>query len=181
MERGFFMMGVVQPRNTLNIGTLIRSSHVFGATGVFAVGAAFPVENEAAHDFDRHLPVFHFADAEQLDNAMPTNAEFVVIELREDACDLRTFVHPERAVYILGSEYMGVPDEYLSLRRRTKIVQVPAREHVSLNVAIAGSIVMADRVMKEEGRQARQRMFSERSSPRPERDHYRRKPPPGRG
>ena len=178
MERGFFMIGVIGPRNTLNIGTLIRSSHVFGATAVFAIGAAFPVENEAAHGFDRHLPVFHFEGPDQFDHAMPANAEYVVIEMHEDACDLRTFVHPERAIYILGSEYMGVPAEYLTLRRRTKIVQVPAREKVSLNVAIAGSIVMADRVMKEEGRQARRRMFSERSTHRPERDHYRRKPPP---
>lgn len=178
MERGFFMIGVVRPRNTLNIGTLIRSAHVFGATGVFAVGAAFPVENEAAHGFDRHLPVFHFEGPEQFDHAMPDNAEYVVIEMHDDACDLRTFVHPERAVYVLGSEYTGVPAEYLSLGRRTHIVQVPARERVSLNVAIAGSIVMADRVMKEEGRQARRRMFSDRSSPRPERDHGRKTPPP---
>jgi tRNA G18 (ribose-2'-O)-methylase SpoU len=178
MDRGFFMIGVVQPRNTLNIGTLIRSSHVFGATAVFAVGAAFPVENEAAHGFDRHVPVFHFDDVGQFDHAMPKNAEYVVIEMHEDACDLRTFVHPERGIYILGSEYMGVPAEYLALRRRTHIVQVPARESVSLNVAIAGSIVMADRVMKEEGRQARQQMFRDRSSPRPERDHRRKTPPP---
>ncbi|MDA1190702.1 MAG: hypothetical protein O3A46_03345 [Candidatus Poribacteria bacterium] len=160
MERGFFMIGVVEPRNTLNIGTLVRSSFAFGAQGVFGIARRFPLDNEAAHTFDRHVPVFYFEDAAHFNTAMPENAEFVIIEMDENARSLETFVHPERAVYLLGSEYIGMPEEYFTLREKTHIVQVPSKAGVSLNVAIAGSIVMADRAMKEEIRRARLRQMS---------------------
>ena len=154
-DRGFFMIGVVEPRNTLNIGTLIRSAYAFGATAVFGIGARFPLENEAAHEFDRHVPVFYFDDAATFEAAMPENAEFVLIEMHDDARPLQNFVHPERAVYLLGSEYTGMPEEYFALRDKTHVVQIPSRANVSLNVAIAGSIVLADRIMKEEARRSR--------------------------
>ena len=148
------MIGVTEPRNTLNIGTLVRSAHVFGATGVFAVGRRYPLENEAVHDFDRHVPIFYFDGPEDFDSAMPENAEIVIVEMRENARSLHNFTHPERAIYLLGSEYVGVPELFFGLREKTHIVQIPTRSQVSLNVAIAGSIVMADRIMKAEARRA---------------------------
>jgi len=154
VDRGFFMIGIVEPRNTLNIGTLVRAAHVFGATGVYAVGRRFPLENEAVHSFDRHVPIFYFEDAEEFDRTMPGNADLVIVEMRDDARSLHNYAHPERAIYLLGSEYVGVPEPFFNLRERTHIVQIPTRSTVSLNVAIAGSIVMADRVMKAEGRRA---------------------------
>ena len=157
MRRGFFMIGVVEPRNTLNIGTLIRSAYAFGATAVFGIGARFPVENEAAHQFDRHVPVFYFEDAQHFARSIPENAELVLVEIHEQAYSLQNFVHPERAVYLLGSEYVGIPPDYFTLRPKTHVVQIPTRASVSLNVAIAGSIVMADRIMKEEVKRARSR------------------------
>ncbi|GIX07089.1 MAG: hypothetical protein KatS3mg115_1492 [Candidatus Poribacteria bacterium] len=166
MERGFFMIGVVEPRNTLNIGTLIRSAYAFGATAVFGIGARFPLENEAAHRFDRHVPVFYFDDAEHFQRSVPENAELVLIEMHERAHPLQNFVHPERAIYLLGSEYVGIPPEYFTLRPRVHLVQIPTRVPVSLNVAIAGSIVMADRVMKEEAKRAR-RVFHQHGFKRP--------------
>ena len=154
MDRGFFMVGVVEPRNTLNIGTLVRAAHVFGATGVFAVGRRFPRDNEAVHDFDRHVPIFYFDDTDHFNSAMPENAEVVIVEMHEEARSLHNFAHPERAIYLLGSEYVGVLEPFFDLRETTHIVQIPTRATVSLNVAIAGSIVMADRIMKIEARKA---------------------------
>jgi tRNA G18 (ribose-2'-O)-methylase SpoU len=53
-------------------------------------------------------------------------------------------VHPERGIYILGNETVGLPQEILS--RCNNIVKIPTS--FSLNVAIAGSIVLYDRMLQ---------------------------------
>mmetsp|Transcript_6573 Transcript_6573/g.11571 ORF Transcript_6573/g.11571 Transcript_6573/m.11571 type:complete len:87 (-) Transcript_6573:57-317(-) len=59
---------------------------------------------------------------------------------------LETFTHPERAVYLLGSEDTGVPESVLLAAHHH--VALPSVRYESFNVAMAGSIVMYDRLAK---------------------------------
>ena len=52
--------------------------------------------------------------------------------------------HPERAVYLLGSETDGLSPE--ALEHCADVVQIPGE--FSLNVSVAGSIVLYDRLLK---------------------------------
>ena len=66
------------------------------------------------------------------------------MELTEDAKPLPTFWHPCNAVYILGPEDGSLS---VALRQRLPhIISIPSR--LCLNVAVAGSIVMYDRLVK---------------------------------
>ena len=56
--------------------------------------------------------------------------------------DLQNFVHPLQAMYILGPEKGSLSSETLS--KADHIVKIPTS--FSLNVAIAGAIVMYDRI-----------------------------------
>ena len=59
---------------------------------------------------------------------------------------LSQFKHPRNAIYILGSEDHGVPKNVLRACR--EVVSLEAVEYASYKVAVAGSIVMYDRMVK---------------------------------
>ncbi len=59
---------------------------------------------------------------------------------------LSEFVHPRNAIYILGSEDHGVPKSVV--RGCREVVSLECELYGSYNVAVAGSIVMYDRMMK---------------------------------
>ena len=75
---------------------------------------------------------------------MPHNCELIGVEM--GGKPIKEFTHPERAVYILGSEDRGLPEEILKSCKRN--VELPSVRTPSFNVAVSGSIVMFDRVTK---------------------------------
>ncbi len=54
------------------------------------------------------------------------------------------FTHPERAIYLLGAEDTGLPESVQSLCQSIIHIKSP----MCLNVAVAGSIIMYDRISK---------------------------------
>lgn len=127
---------------SLNLGNLMRSAHAFGASFTFTVGSNYQAL-EAHADTSKsqsHLPHYNW---QTLDNmTFPQGCKLVGIELVDDAIDLPSFRHPLRAAYVLGPE-MGVLSPPL-LERCDYVVKIPTS--FCVNVAIAGAIVMYDRV-----------------------------------
>jgi tRNA G18 (ribose-2'-O)-methylase SpoU len=142
--RGFFAIGVYNPKTEINIGTLVRSARAMGATFVFTIGRRYQ-RTAAALKHERHIPVLHFDDLDDFRSSMPKNDDtrIVAVEIADGARPLATFCHPERAIYLLGAEDTGIPPEAL---KGCNVVQLPG--DYCLNVAVAGSIVMYDRVAK---------------------------------
>jgi tRNA(Leu) C34 or U34 (ribose-2'-O)-methylase TrmL len=64
------------------------------------------------------------------------------VELTQDAIDLPSFRHPLRAAYILGPEQGSLSEELMG--RCAYVVRIPTS--FCVNVAMAGAIVMYDRV-----------------------------------
>ena len=58
---------------------------------------------------------------------------------------LSSFIHPVRAVYLLGSEVDGLPKEVLS--RCQHVVEIESVNYASFNVAVSGSLVMYHRLI----------------------------------
>ena len=59
---------------------------------------------------------------------------------------LEEFIHPRNAIYILGSEDHGVPKAVV--RGCREVVSLECVNYGSYNVAVAGSLVMYDRMVK---------------------------------
>ena len=59
---------------------------------------------------------------------------------------LASFEHPERAIYLLGAEDHGLPPAIV--RQCSHVVSLEAARTPSYNVAVAGSLVMYDRLSK---------------------------------
>ncbi|MFB6296240.1 MAG: TrmH family RNA methyltransferase [Halobacteriales archaeon] len=142
-RRGYVGIGVYDSKFETNVGTLVRTAHAMGGTFVFTVGRRYEGDPSAVGQ-DRHIPVLNFASVEALRDAMPAAANLLAVELASGSRPLHTFVHPERAVYLLGAEDDGLPESVL---RDLPVLEVPSEW--CLNVATAGSLVLYDRLVKE--------------------------------
>ena len=75
---------------------------------------------------------------------LPKGAMLVGVELNEKAEHLETFKHPRRCVYLLGAEDHGLSKAAIDKSH----FLVKFKSTLSLNVSVAGSIVMYDRQSK---------------------------------
>ncbi len=144
-ERGFYGIGIVGSKTPINVGTLWRSAGILGAAFMFTAGRRYPQQASDTIKAWRHTPFFEFDTADELFSAIPKGCVPVAVEMDDRARPLAKLVHPERAVYILGAEDTGIPQRIL--RRCKHVVSIPG-EH-SLNVAVAGSIVLYDRLARQ--------------------------------
>lgn len=144
MTRGFYGIGIVGSKTPLNVGTLWRSAFAMDASFIFTCGRRYPRQASDTVKAWRHVPMFEFADVDALWDAIPHDCVPVAVELTAEARPLAEYTHPERAIYILGAEDHGLPRAALERCRDTIILP----GSVCLNVAVAGSIVMYDRMTK---------------------------------
>ncbi len=144
-KRGYYGIGVYEPKTTENIGTLWRSAFLFGADFIFTIGARYHKQPTDTTKAWLHLPLYNYTDFEDFLKHVPEGCEVVCIEQDEKAKDLPVVNHSERVIYLLGAEDYGIPKEYLKGRQT---IQIPYSENFSANVAVAGSIVMYDRFSK---------------------------------
>lgn len=144
MSRGFFGVAVYHPKTEKNIGTLWRSANLMGAAFLATIGRRYKFQSSDTLNSPDHVPLFHYESFADFHSHAPNSCPLVAVELTEAAVDLPAFSHPERAVYILGAEDHGLPEKVLDVCRHTIKIPTPR----SLNVAVAGSIVLYDRVAK---------------------------------
>ena len=135
-------IGVERSKTAANVGTLWRSAAILGASFIFTIGRRWPDQAGDTVKAWRHVPMFEFATLDAL--ALPQGAELIGVEMDSDARSLADFAHPRQAVYLLGSEDRGLSSA--ALDRCSRIVSLPGA--YSLNVAVAGSIVLYDRATK---------------------------------
>lgn len=140
--RGYFAIGAERMSKSLNLGNLMRSAHGFGASFTFTVGATYTAL-EAAADTSKggqHLPHYNWSGIDSM--ALPQGCTLVGVELTEVAIDLPSFRHPLRAAYVLGPERGSLSPELMA--HCAFIVKIPTV--FCINVAMAGAVVMYDRV-----------------------------------
>ncbi len=140
--KGYFAIGAERISKSLNLGNLMRSAHGFGASFTFTVGATYKALEAHADTSKSRLHIPHYDWATLDDMALPDGCKLVGVELLESAIGLPSFRHPLRAAYVLGPE-MGALSEPL-LARCDYVVKIPTS--FCINVAMAGAIVMYDRV-----------------------------------
>lgn len=141
MKRGFFAIGIENGKTSMNLGTLWRSANLFGASFIFTLGARYKTQSSDTLKTPRHVPLVHYTDVADLVAHLPYSCPLVGIELDTKARDLSAFTHPERACYLLGAEDNGLSKAAIAASHH--LVKLPGR--FSMNVAVAGSIVMFDR------------------------------------
>lgn len=140
--RGYFAIGAEGISKPMNLGNLMRSAHAFGASFIFTVDAHYSIRRSRSDTSkaETQLPYYAWDRIEEM--ALPRGCQLVGVELTDDAIDLPSFRHPSRAAYVLGRERGALSEAMLA--RSAFVVRIPTR--FCINVAMAGAIVMYDRV-----------------------------------
>jgi tRNA G18 (ribose-2'-O)-methylase SpoU len=142
LGRGFFGIGIERSKTPMNVGTLWRSAGILGAAFIFTVGHRYPKQASDTIKAWRHIPLWTFDTLDDLYEHLPFDCQLVGVEMDDRASTLAEFKHPERACYLLGAEDHGLTRD--ALDRCHRLVKLPGL--YSLNVAVAGSIVLYDRI-----------------------------------
>lgn len=150
MGRGFFAIGIWHPKTEVNVGTLWRTAHIFGAAFVFTVGRRYKRQASDTLNTPNHVPLMHFKDIEDLAEHLPHSCRLIGVELTERATPSHVFNHDQRACYLLGAEDNGLSPAVLESCH--DVLKLPGRS--SLNVAVAGSLVVYDRWRQANEREA---------------------------
>ncbi len=144
--RGFFGIGIYNVKTEFNIGTLWRSAYLFGASFIFTIGKRYKKQSSDTYKSHRHIPLYHYIDFDDFYQKMPYDCQLVGIEKAKNSKSVKEFQHPQRCIYLLGAEDGGLPN--LVMEKCKSIIHIETER--SLNVSVAGSIMMFDRQNKAE-------------------------------
>jgi tRNA G18 (ribose-2'-O)-methylase SpoU len=143
-DRGYFGVAVYQPKTEANIGSLWRSASAFGAAFIATVGRRYQTRQASDTTYaSKHIPLLNFPTMDDLLGHLPNSCPLVGVELDTRAKSLNTYHHRERALYLLGAEDRGIPPKVLDMCH--DLVQIPTVTPWSINLACAGSILLASR------------------------------------
>jgi len=144
--RNYFGIGIYKTKYEENVGTLWRSAYQMGANFIFTVAKRYkpdhPTNTLMTH---RHIPLFEFDTLDEFESAMPQNSMICPVDFGENSTPLPETNHPKRAIYLLGAEDKGLPEKFKYGKQK---IEIPSIRMPSYNVAVAGSIVMYDRIVK---------------------------------
>ncbi len=144
-KEGYCGIGILQNKNVINMGLLLRTAAIYGNDFIFTIGGE-PYSYQKADVTRSHLniPTFHFETFDAFKSSIHPNCKIVAVEMTKKAKYLHEYSHPERCAYVLGSEDKGIPEHLI--REFNDVVKLPGK--VSLNVGIAGSLILYDRLIK---------------------------------
>lgn len=142
---GYFGIGIWNPQYECNIGTLFRSAVAFGAKFIYTIGGQ-KYRRQASDTLNAPLqiPYYRYEDFEDFYQHIPYGCRLVAIENDGKAKPIENFCHPKNVVYLLGSECQTLPEKILT--RCFCSVIIPSSN--CLNVSVAGSIILYDRLLK---------------------------------
>lgn len=163
-----FGIGIYQGKTAYNLITLQRSATQLGAEFAFSIQDRFRDRTPLMQNVKGSMvPLLHFHTLLSFSKDMMTRSPSALLLQQPKPLDekvssveggwewvgiemggkpLLHFEHPERAVYILGSEDNGLSS---MLRGACKhVIELPSVRSESFNVAVAGSLIMYDRMRK---------------------------------
>lgn len=143
MMRGYAAIGLVRPKTSGNVGSVLRAAHCYDAAMVAIQGDRTKIkECTDTPQAWRHMPVLR---GEDLQDFIPYDAVPVAVDLVDDAESLTKFVHPVRAFYVFGPEDGTLGKGILSWCKRR--VMIPTKS--CMNLAATVNVVLYDRLAKQ--------------------------------
>lgn len=142
--RGYCGMGMYQPQNAANVGSIWRSAFGFGVDFLFCIGGRYKKQKSDTTAAHRHIPLWTFEHYHDFLQKAPTNVNIVAIDnnrSNRQPVSLYDFKHPEQAAYIVGAEVGGIHPDIIQSAQH--YIYVPTQ--VCLNVACCASIVLSHR------------------------------------
>lgn len=147
-NKGYYGIGCINLKTGHNFGSLFRTAQILDADFIFLIGTRFYPQASDTMASWKHVPTFIFKTFEDFNNHRPFDCPLIGVEMHSKAIELSKFLHPKRSCYLLGAEDNGLTKE--AIDHCQQIVYLPGER--SMNVAVAGSIIMYDRYVKLENK-----------------------------
>jgi tRNA (guanosine-2'-O-)-methyltransferase len=144
LEQGYYGIGIINGKTPENLGVLWRTAQNLGANYIFTIGKRYAKQACDTHNAVGAIPYFHYKTFDDFYSHLPKGAMLIGVELTDSAVWLQDFKHPRNAVYLLGAEDHGLPN--MVIEKALHLIKFNTPK--SLNVAVAGSIIMYDRSVK---------------------------------
>lgn len=143
---GFSVIALINPKNSANVGGVMRATHCFRVAMVVLAGTRpkhyiKKIPADVTKEW-KHVPVLQVEDPLW---TVPYGAETVAVEIVDGATQLHDFNHPKRAYYLFGPEDGSIPNEILE--RCNHVVQIDTNH--CMNLAVTVNVVLYDRSAKE--------------------------------
>ena len=145
MTRGYSAIALHSPKNTINIGGVLRAAGCYGSSLVVVSGRRYQKQASDTMKAYRHIPMLHVDD---LRSSVPFDCVPVAVDLIEGATPLPEYKHPERAFYVFGPEDGTLGAKTLEWCR--DVISVPTRQ--CMNLAATVNVILYDRLAKRGGR-----------------------------
>jgi len=141
MSRGYFGVALHNPKFEVNVGSLLRTAYLLEADFFSTIGSRYKEQASDTLKSTRHIPLFEHDSFEHFYENLPKGCQLVGVEMDDAADLLENFKHPQRAVYLFGSEDNGLPRKVLN--KCHSVIKLRGKH--SMNLACAGSIVLYHR------------------------------------
>ena len=100
-QRGYSVVALSQPKNSLNVGSALRAAHCYGADALVTSGIRYKTAPTDTQNAYKHVPYIRTND---LRETVPYSCVPVAIEITDSSESLVDYIHPERAFYVFGPE-----------------------------------------------------------------------------
>lgn len=140
--RGYAAIGLDRPKDTANLGGVLRAAGCYEASLVMLSGGRMGKYATDTMKAYRQIPCLEVDD---LLASIPFGAMPVAVELSDRARPLHDFNHPQMALYIFGPEDGSIRKDVLD--RVPVVVSVPTRG--CMNLAATVNVVLYDRLAKQ--------------------------------
>ncbi len=137
-------IGLLNPKNTGNVGDIIRATGCFGGGTIWYTGTRYERAHRFADAATKHLPSVALKPTEQLIDACPAGFRKVAIELVVGAIPLTEYQHPAQAYYIFGPEDSSL--DQATVDACDDVVYIPSA--ACLNLAASVNVLLYDRSVK---------------------------------
>ena len=147
MKSNCVSIGLINPKGTQNVGSVLRAIGCYQADDVYYTGNRY--DCALKHNTDTHNTALH-ADICKVDSmleakaGMPKGTKIVCVELVEGATSLPDFLHPESALYVFGPEDGNLKQTVIN--EADEVVYIPTVG--CMNLAATVNVLLYDRLAK---------------------------------
>lgn len=146
MKESSVSIGLTKPKNSSNVGAVMRAAGCFRVNAVFYTGTRYDRAEKFNTDTRDALHNIPLTKVDNLLDCIPEKVKIVCIELAEGAIPLSEYQHPENVIYIFGPEDGTIKQEVID--SADAVVYIPTVG--CMNLAATVNVVLYDRLSKSE-------------------------------
>ena len=148
MKKNHVSIGLINPKDAQNVGSVLRAIGCYQANDVYFTGNRYEYalkHNTDTHNVARSSLISKVGTmVEARDQNMPEGTKIVCVELVEGAIPLPDYQHPENALYVFGPEDGNLKQSIVNAA--DEVVYIPTVG--CMNLAATVNVLLYDRLAK---------------------------------